>query len=181
MNNIIASDLYRLEGLKGFSGLLKGLKNPGFRYIYILRKLSTYTKYSPNWFLFSILKRRYTFKYGFQIPTNTRIGKGLYIGHFGTIIINENVVIGENCNLSPNVVIGETNRGIKKGSPKIGNCVWIGSGSIVVGKITIGNNVLVAPNSFVNEDIPDNSIVTGNPAKISANKNATTDYINFIT
>ena len=180
MNIIIASDLYRIEGLKGFSGLLKGLKNPGFRYIYIFRILSTCIKYSPKWLLFSLLKRRYTYKYGFQIPTKTKIGKGLYIGHFGTLIINKNAIIGENCNLSPNVIIGETNRGEKRGSPKIGDKVWIGSGAVIVGSISIGNNVLIAPNSFVNEDIPNNSIVIGNPATIIQNNNATKDYINFV-
>lgn len=180
MNNVIISDLYRVNGLKGFSGLLKGLKNPGFRYIYIFRKLSTYSKYSPSWFLFSILKRRYTYKYGFQIPTKTKIGKGLYIGHFGTIIINENVVIGKNCNLSPNIIIGETNRGKNKGNPVIGDKVWIGSGSVIVGKISIGNNVLIAPNSFVNKNIPDNSIAIGNPVKIIPNEKATQNYINFV-
>lgn len=179
MNNLIASDLYRINGLKGFYGLLKGLKNPGFKYLFILRKLSFCQKKSPAWFFYSFLKRRYSFKYGFQIPTKTKIGKGLYIGHFGTLIINESVTIGENCNLSPNVVIGETNRGKNKGNPTIGNNVWIGSGAVIVGKITIGSNVLIAPNSFVMEDIPNNSVVIGNPIKISPNEYATDAYINY--
>ena len=79
MTKEIEADLYRYGGLKGMTGFFKGLRKPGFRYVYILRKLSDCKKYSPKWIVFSFLKRRYTFKYGFQIPTNTKIGKGLYI------------------------------------------------------------------------------------------------------
>lgn len=38
--------------------------------------------------------------------------------------------------------------------------------SIIVGGVTIGNNVLIAPGAFINFDVPDNSIVIGNPGKI---------------
>ncbi len=180
MHSLVAADLYRIGGLKGFSGLLKGLRNPGFRYIYFVRQLTNCIKYSPKWLLFSFLKRHYSYKYGFQIPTQTKIGKGLYIGHFGTIIINKEVIIGDNCNLAPNTTIGETNRGEQKGSPVIGNQVWIGFGVVIVGRITIGSNVMIAPNSFVNFDVPDNSLVIGNPAKIISNQNAVEGYIDFI-
>ena len=38
--------------------------------------------------------------------------------------------------------------------------------SIIIGNCKIGNNVLIAPGAFVNFDVPDNSIVIGNPGKI---------------
>ena len=56
--------------------------------------------------------------------------------------------------------------------------MWIGVNSTIVGKIKIGNNVLIAPNSFVNVDVPDNSVVVGNPCKIIYKENATENYIN---
>ena len=59
--------------------------------------------------------------YGFQIEIECEIGEGFYIGHFGTIIVNGNVKFGKNCNISPGVVIGQTNRGEKAGSPKLGD------------------------------------------------------------
>ena len=49
--------------------------------------------------------------------------------------------------------------------------------SIVVGNIKIGNDVLIAPLSFVNFDVPDHSIVIGNPAKIIHRENATLGYV----
>lgn len=45
---------------------------------------------------------------------------------------------------------------------KIGNRVWIGINAAIVGGITIGDDVLIAPNSFVNQDIPSHSVVFGN-------------------
>ena len=66
----------------------------------------------------------------------------------------------------------------KKYHYMIGNKVWIGTNSVIVGKITIGDNVLIAPNSFVNFDVPSNSIVIGNPGKIIPSTNATDKYIN---
>lgn len=121
-------------------------------------------------------------KYDFNVPAKTKIGKGLFIGHNGPIIINGNAVIGDNCNIATGVTIGQENRGKRKGCPTIGNKVWIGTNSVIVGKITIGSNVLIAPNSYVNFDVPDNSIVIGNPGKIVKTNylNATDEYIHNI-
>lgn len=122
--------------------------------------------------------RHYSYKFGFQIPYQTKIGKGLYFSHFGTVVINENAVIGANCNINHNVTIGRQNRGSKKGSPTIGDYVWIGTGSVLVGNITIGNHVLIAPNAYVNFDVPSHAIVLGNPGTIILKENPTAEYIN---
>lgn len=83
----------------------------------------------------------------------------------------------KNCNIAQNVTIGMENRGKRKGCPTIGDKVRIGAGAVVVGKITIGDDVLIAPNSFVNCDVPSHSIVLGNPCKIVYRENATEGYI----
>ena len=180
MKNTIQKDLFRYAGLEGFSGFIKGWMTPGFRYTFLLRKTSQYKKYTPLWCFFAFLKRRHSFKYGFQIPYYTEIGEGFYIGHCGTIVINGKAKIGSNCNITHNVTIGQTNRGKKKGYPTIGDSVWIGTGSVIVGNIVIGSNVLIAPNSFVNLDIPDHSIVIGNPARVIPKMNPCDGYINNI-
>lgn len=176
---VIQKDLYRYAGLVGFKGFLKGWLTPGFRYMFLLRKTSQYKKYSPFWCLFALLKRKYTYKYGFQIPYYTNIGEGFYIGHCGTIVINGKAKIGKNCNITHNVTIGQANRGKLKGYPTIGNNVWIGTGSVIVGNIIIGSNVLIAPNSYVNFNVPDHSMVIGNPGKIIQKENPCDGYINF--
>lgn len=112
-----------------------------------------------------------------QIPANTEVGPGLYIGHFGRIIVNPQAKIGKNVNLATGVTIGIENRGKRKGCPVIGDCVWIGTNAIVVGNVRIGSDVLIAPLTYVNFDVPDHSIVIGNPGRIIPRENATEGYV----
>lgn len=65
------------------------------------------------------------------------------------------------------------------GSPIIGNCVWIGANTSIVGNVKIGDNVMIAPGSFINFDVPSNSIVFGNPGIIKESINATNGYIGW--
>src|ERR671932_1575146 len=80
---------------------------------------------------------------GIDLPYQADIGKGLYIGHFGGIIVNPSVKIGEYCNLSQDITIGIAGRGEKRGSPTIGDRVYVGSGARLIGRITIGNDVAI--------------------------------------
>ncbi|MEM2145872.1 MAG: serine O-acetyltransferase, partial [Candidatus Jordarchaeaceae archaeon] len=102
---------------------------------------------------------------GISISSNAKIGKGLYIGHFGLIFIHNDVEIGENCSIAQGVTIGSLGLG-KEGVPKIGNNVFIGSGAKVLGPITIGNNVRIGANAVVIKDVPDNATVVGVPARV---------------
>lgn len=104
----------------------------------------------------------------------------MFIGHPYGITINPEARVGEHCNLAKGVTIGQENRGDRKGVPTIGNCVWIGVNATVVGSISVGDDVLIAPNSYVNCDIPSHSIVIGNPCRIIAKDHATEAYINNI-
>lgn len=120
----------------------------------------------------SVRKDKYTNSLG-----NKNWG-GFYIGHCGRIIINPRTVLGKNINIATGVTIGQENRGKRKGCPIIGDNVWIGTNAVIVGNITIGTDVLIAPLAYVNFDVPDHSIVIGNPAKIIHRENATEGYIN---
>ena len=75
-------------------------------------------------------------------------------------------------------MIGQENRGKRNGAPKLGNKVWVGINAVIVGNIFIGDDVLIAPNSYVNCDVPPHSIVYGNPCVIKHRENATEGYIN---
>lgn len=122
---------------------------------------------------------RYSRKYGLEIG-NAHIGNGLYLGHPYNITVNELATIGSNVNIHKGVTIGAECRGARCGAPTIGDRVYIGINATVVGKISIGDDVMIAPNSFVNFDVPSHSIVIGNPAKIISRSNATESYINFL-
>jgi serine O-acetyltransferase len=176
-HDFIQADLIRYKDENRFKHLFFAFQIPGFRYSYFLRKASYSSKKSIPGLFYRFLLKHYSVKYGYQITPSTKIGKGLYIGHHGTIIINSKSVIGDCCNLSPGVTIGQTNRGSKKGAPVLGDRVWVGTNAVIVGGIKIGDNVLIAPNAYVNIDVPSNSIVIGNPAQIIFKENATEDYI----
>jgi serine O-acetyltransferase len=108
----------------------------------------------------------YQYKFGISISYQTKIGKGLYIGHFGGIVVNPQAVIGNNCNISHEVTIGSSNRGQKRGVPVIGDNVYIGPGAKIFGNIRIGNNVAVGANCVVTKDVPDNGIIVGIPGEV---------------
>lgn len=178
MDRTIKADLFRhIPSKYNINVLVRGLLIPGFRFTFYYRKAAQYHKRSIRGILYRILHRRCSHKYGFQIPITTSIGEGFYIGHFGIIIISPNAKIGRNCNIAPGVTIGRIGHGTKKGAPRIGDNVWIGTNSIIVGGINIESNVLIAPGAFVNFDVPENSVVIGNPGKIISKADPTAFYI----
>lgn len=177
-DNQLKQDLYRYVGGSSTKYFLRGMRSPGFKFTFFYRKLKATKKYTPLWLIYKFFYAKYFVKFGFQIPPTVKIGGGLYMPHFGNVIINSNAIIGENCNIAHSITIGKTDRGENKGVPIIGDFVWIGTGSVIVGKVKIGDNVLIAPNSFVNFDIPKNSLCIA--GRIIPKENATKDYINKI-
>ena len=173
---IYEKDIYRKYGKYKLNIFEKIKMSPEIKYIILYRKFQA----SSNIIIKNILNIMLRIKQNkthIQIPGKTKIGEGFYIGHLGRIIINPQAIIGKNCNISTGVVIGQINKGSKKGCPIIGDEVWIGANSVIVGKINIGNNVLIAPNSYINFDVPNDSIVIGNPGVIHRNDEATIGYI----
>jgi serine O-acetyltransferase len=161
------------------SNLRSFLFSPGARFMFTIRGCQFFSKYNPMGFIFRFWNKQMQVKYSIQIFHTCKIGKGLFMVHYGNIVINNKSVVGENCNIHQGVTIGNVNRGKKEGCPTIGDRVWIGTNAVVVGGITIGDDVLIAPLSFVNFDIPDKAVVAGNPAKI-INYNGSEGYVNYI-
>ncbi|VDH04589.1 serine O-acetyltransferase [Bergeyella zoohelcum] len=179
MKTILQKDFYRESGqwLTHFQ-ILKRCFSPNLHFIYLLRKAQKHHKIPILGMIWRLILRHYQIKYGFQIYPETQIGEGFYLGHWGALVINPKAKIGRNCNIAQGVTIGQANRGKSIGVPEIGDEVWIGANAVIVGGITIGDNVLIAPNAYVNTDVPANSVVMGNPAQIIPKENATEGYIN---
>jgi serine O-acetyltransferase len=70
---------------------------------------------------------------GISIPASATIGHSFYIGHFGGIIFNAKTKIGNNCNISQGVTIGVSGLDENRGVPIIGDNVYIGDDSVMVG------------------------------------------------
>ncbi len=178
MKQRFAEDYYRMTGSPfkpGFKSWITLLYSHQIRYMYWWRKESEKHTLFRRYKLF-----RYSRKYGLEISPSAKIGKGLYLGHPYNITVGGDAVLGNNINLNKGCTIGRENRGQRAGVPTIGNCVFVGINATIVGNIRIGDDVFIAPNSFVNMDVPDHSVVVGNPAVIHPKKGATDSYVNFL-
>lgn len=150
------------------------------RIFHFLYRKAAVMSFAPMRLLYKALFRLWASRRGLELTANRQIGGGIFIGHAYNITINSRARIGRNCNIHKGVVIGQANRGIRKGCPTIGDRVWIGINAAIVGKITIGDDVLIAPNSFVNIDVPSHSVVFGNPCIIKHRDWATEGYVNHV-
>ena len=115
---------------------------------------------------------------GISLPPECAIGPGLYLGHFGTIIVAPPVRIGSNCNLSQGVTIGFGGRGSVGGYPTIGSRVFIGVNAVVLGKIHIGDDAVIGAGAVVVRSVPSRGVAVGNPARIASFKGSS-DFISY--
>jgi serine O-acetyltransferase len=115
---------------------------------------------------------------GIGIAPQTRVGPGLYIGHFGGVIISGDVVIGANCNLSQGVTLGVGGRGASRGCPVLGDRVYVGPGAKVFGPISIGDDAAIGANAVVTGDVPPGAVVAGVPARV-LNYSGSFDFVSY--
>lgn len=140
-----------------------------FHYLKLLRYCEWHYNNKKNifhkmmYFVTYIRLRRLGRKLGIHVPINT-CGYGLRIIHLsGGVILNANKV-GNYCGFNGGSLLG--NKDTQDARPVLGDYVALGPGAKVIGKVTIGDNVFVAPNAVVIKDVPANSIVGGVPSKI---------------
>lgn len=144
---LIASVYYRIGHWMWYSKGKYGLL------LYLLR---------PSYIVFKRLIEVYS---GISLSTRARIGGGLYINHFGSIFVGE-AVIGENCNLSHEVTLGIAGRGEKRGTPVLGDRVYVAAGAKIIGPVQIGNDVAVGANAVVTTSMPECAVAVGIPAHV---------------
>ena len=112
---------------------------------------------------------------GISLPPEAEVEGGLFIGHFGRVLVNACARIGRNCNLSPGVIIGSGGRGEVDGSPRegvpvLGNRVYVGPGAVLFGPIEIGDDAAIGANSVVTKSVPKRAVVAGAPARVTGHR-----------
>lgn len=113
---------------------------------------------------------------GLIVGENFGCGDFCFFGCSGGIRIGHNVIIGQNVRFHSqnhkynrlDVPIKE--QGVISKGIEVGNDCWIGSGATILDGVKIGNGCVIGANTLVNKNIPDFSVVVGNPAKIVKNR-----------
>lgn len=183
LKQLLQADVYRYLGKVDRRAMLTAyLQHPGFRFTYHLRKVAALGPRKRSlsivpYIYHRLLLHRYRFRFGFEMSPQTVIGPGLYIGHFGGIVISPHATLGANVNIAQGVTIGSTSTGPRLGAPTIQDRVWIGANAVIVGNITIGSDALIGPGAYVYFDVPPKGVVLGNPGILVANTGSV-GYIN---
>lgn len=161
---LIKSDGYRYIGRTDFRSLfLLYCKTPGYNYSFKMR-FAKFCKSNTCWkFMFPIAYIRYRramIRYG--------------------IVINSNVVIGSNVNISHGITIGQGGDDGNKGCPTLGDRVYVGPNSTIIGNVCIGSDSAIGANAFVNKNVDAGVTVAGIPAKQISSKGSSNYVHNLI-
>lgn len=107
---------------------------------------------------------------GFELPCSTQVGKGLYVHHGTSTVVNPKSIIGENCCLLHQVTIGTIGDGEAANTPIIGNDVTIGVGAKILGGVRIGDGARIGAATLVMKDVPEGMVAIGNPMRLVERK-----------
>lgn len=138
---------------------------PGL-HVLIYHRIANYFYRHNHKLIARLISQRARRKTGIEIHPAAKIGKGLLIDHGMGVVIGETAEIGDNCTIYHGVTLGGTGKESGKRHPTIGNNVFIGAHSQLLGSFTVGDNSKIAAGSVVLEDIPANCTAVGSPARI---------------
>ena len=169
MNEYLQSIIDRDPAAK--SKLIIILTYPGVKAVFFY-KIANFFSLAKFHLIAKIISQLARFLTGIEIHPAAKIGKNLFIDHGMGVVIGETSDIGNNVTIYHGVTLGgispsinsDQQRNIKR-HPTIQDKVVIGSGAQILGPITIGKNSKIGSNAVVTNDVPDNAIMVGIPAR----------------
>ncbi|MCL2356828.1 MAG: serine O-acetyltransferase [Defluviitaleaceae bacterium] len=118
------------------------------------------------YFLARVVSQYSRFVTGIEIHPGAQIGGGVFIDHGFGVVIGETCIIGDDVHIFHGVTLGGTGKEKGLRHPVIGNNVVIGTGAIVLGRVSIGANAKIGAGAVVVADVPEGGTVVGEQARL---------------
>lgn len=144
---------------------------PGFRTVAVCRfgqwrmRVTSKLLRAPLSVLYRWLYRYCRNHYGIELPYCVQLGRRVIIEHQGAVVVHGNAVIGDDCLIRQGVTLGNRFLAHPFDAPVLGKRVNVGAGAKVLGKIIIGDDVVIGANAVVLHDVPAGTTVVGIPAR----------------
>ena len=169
MNEFLESIIKRDPAAKSKLSII--LTYPGAKAVFF-HKIANFFAIAKFHLVARIISQFSRFMTGIEIHPKAKIGKNLFIDHGMGVVIGETSEISDNVTIYHNVTLGGTSPSINtneqrnsKRHPTLEENVVVGSGAQILGPVVIGKNSLIGANAVVTKDVPEKSIMAGNPAK----------------
>jgi len=168
MRSTLIADLLRAGSSKGsfLSFFQKFLLDSGFKAVVLFRLANWLQRRGWNRIAFLVAATSLA-KTGADIVPCAKIGPGFVIKHPVGVVIGSGCSIGRNFTVLQGVTLGEKYSSDGKHEyPIIGDNVTVCAGSMILGKVRVGDNAVIGANSVVLRNVPQNCVVAGMPARI---------------
>ena len=169
MNNFLDSIIKRDPAARSKLSLI--LTYPGVKAVFFHR-IANFFSVAKFHLIARIISQFSRFLTGIEIHPNAKIGKNLFIDHGMGVVIGETSDIGDNVTIYHMVTLGGISPSINsndqrnmKRHPTLRENVVVGSGAQILGPIVVGKNAKIGANAVVTNDVPENAVMVGIPAR----------------
>ena len=169
MNDFLQSIIDRDPAAKSKLSLI--ITYPGVKAIFF-HKIANFFVIAKFDLVARIISQTSRFLTGIEIHPKAKIGKNLFIDHGMGVVIGETSDIRDNVTIYHNVTLGGISPSINsdqqrnnKRHPTIMSNTVIGSGAQILGPIIVGKNSKIGSNAVVTNDVPENAVMVGIPAR----------------
>ena len=104
--------------------------------------------------------------YGIELHSSAHLGRRVKIAHQGGIVIHENASIGDGCVIRQCVTIGAASDETFDRAPRLGCNISVGAGAVIMGRVTLGDNCRIGPNSVVMVNVPAGAMITAPASRL---------------
>ena len=169
MNDFLDSIIERDPAARSKLSLI--LTYPGVKAVFFHR-IANFFSIANFHLIARIISQLSRFLTGIEIHPNAKIGKNLFIDHGMGVVIGETSDIGDNVTIYHMVTLGGISPSINsndqrntKRHPTLRENVVVGSGAQILGPIVVGKNAKIGANAVVTNDVPENAVMVGIPAR----------------